>query len=448
MYHQKNSHPKSNHSKPNGHSLKNNLTYTFFVISLFLSTLAPGQQPLIPSMTLQLTPTNSSNLLGQERTLTVYAQEPEQPMRDLVDEILQNAQLSSRDFDIRIADVPSIMVYIEGNRRILLYHPGFLIGIRDVSTYNWRKIAHLGHALGHLYYNHQLGIGLSRVQEELAADRFNGNLMGRLGAGINEVLEALEHYHAGNPALYPPKIDRLRALEGSWEQSQITKSGPLTKRKSSPLPATVAPLAEGPGPGTDYKDVSFPFPPPKASASQILPERFFEEAIQLGDVDQILSDAIGFCGYHEKSYYYVPDGFALVTKLEQINIDATPKMPPDRWSPNLLPLERFSLSDYLRALFMGKKGHFRVFVFIVTPYPFSQRPEAPTKAIAQNWLVSGFNILPKPLAELPFNSDYSVTTLIYQFELVENGESRFVEQSRHSCQTHLERSNIFQHLAR
>lgn len=447
MYHQKNNQPKFNH-KLNGRSLKNTLTYSIFAISSLLSTLTAGQQPLITSMTLQLTPANSSNLLGQERSLTVYAQEPEPLMLELVTEILQNAQLTHRDFDIRIADVPSIMVYIEGNRKLLLYHPGFLIGIRDFSTYNWRKIAHLGHALGHLYYNHQLGTGPGRVQEELAADRFNGHLMGKLGAGIHDVLAALEHYHAGNPTIYPPKADRLRALEGSWEQSQITKSGPLTKRNSKLLPAPIAPLAEGPGPGTDYKDVSFPFPPPKASASQILPWRFFEDAIQLGDVDQILSEAIGFCGYNEKSYYYVPDGFALVTKLEQINVDATPKLPPDRWSPNLLPLQRFSLGDYLRALFMGKKGHFRVFVFIVTPYPFSQRPDAPTKAIAQNWLVSGFNILPKPLAELPFNSDYSVTTLIYQFELVENGESRFVEQSWHSCQTHLERSNILQHLAR
>ncbi|MBV8774528.1 MAG: TonB family protein [Deltaproteobacteria bacterium] len=72
----------------------------------------------------------------------------------------------------------------------------------------------------------------------------------------------------------------------------------------------------------------FPWPPPKASARVVLPGRLFQESNQqlpLRAIDLKLSTALESAGYLERSYFAVPDGFALVTRLEQIDIDGTPK---------------------------------------------------------------------------------------------------------------------------
>ena len=71
----------------------------------------------------------------------------------------------------------------------------------------------------------------------------------------------------------------------------------------------------------------------------------------LGEVARHLEGALSGVGYGERSYYTVPGGFALATRLEQITPDGTPKPDPQRWSTALPEQPVFSLGDYLRALF-------------------------------------------------------------------------------------------------
>ena len=85
-------------------------------------------------------------------------------------------------------------------------------------------------------------------------------------------------------------------------QAQSTQSGP-------PLPA-------------------FPWPPPKPSTTASLtlgslrqttgPNRTFH------DVDARISQALTTAGYDEKSYYGVPNGFAIVTRLEHMDVEGYP----------------------------------------------------------------------------------------------------------------------------
>jgi prepilin-type N-terminal cleavage/methylation domain-containing protein len=79
----------------------------------------------------------------------------------------------------------------------------------------------------------------------------------------------------------------------------------------------------------------FPWPPPRASAFDIVPRDLLlgeKEAPLLGEVDVALDSAFRQAGYVEKSYYSVPSGFAIASRLEQINQDGTPKDAADRWS--------------------------------------------------------------------------------------------------------------------
>ncbi len=70
--------------------------------------------------------------------------------------------------------------------------------------------------------------------------------------------------------------------------------------------------------------ICFLWPPPDCSAKTVLNRSYFQSAVQLADVDDILLKALRKCGYTDKSHYYVPNGFALVTRIEQIDENGVP----------------------------------------------------------------------------------------------------------------------------
>jgi len=199
----------------------------------------------------------------------------------------------------------------------------------------------------------------------------------------------------------------------------------------------------------DYALPQFPLPPPRPSARMGLPQPYFAGSRTLGDVDRILNEAIRKCGYHEKSYYAVPEGFALATIMEQMDpATAASLPPPDRWEADVSRLEDFDLLKYLQALVFGETGSFRVFVFVVTPVAFSTTGSPVGKEEAREWLTSGMNKLPLSLRELPFTDEHQCTVLIYEFEQRDNGEARFVERSRFPSQVHLERAHLLDYLVK
>ena len=169
-------------------------------------------------------------------------------------------------------------------------------------------------------------------------------------------------------------------------------------------------------------------PAPPASATIVLPSPFFEievkaddKNIYLKDIDQVLNNSLVAAGYFEKSYFAVPDGFAIVTRLEQINFDGTPKQGSKRWATEVLPLRYFSsfeeyIEEYLVALFTANPGYYRIIVFIVTPHPFSQTAPEINRDEAEAWLTEGVNKLPKSIGQQVYSSDYTTTALIYEFE--------------------------------
>ena len=197
-----------------------------------------------------------------------------------------------------------------------------------------------------------------------------------------------------------------------------------------------------------YQMPQFPMPPPKASSKTTLNRRYFNDAQTLGDVDEKISEAVASCGYFEKSYFFVPEGFALVTRMEQTKSDGTPEDDPDRWNSNIGPLENFTLSELLSALFFGRVGYFRIFVFVVTPQPFSTSGTSPTKETGEKWLSEGLNKLPASIKAFPYTDATNCTILVYEFEVKESGDSNILLPGRLSVQTHLDKSKIMHFLER
>jgi len=136
------------------------------------------------------------------------------------------------------------------------------------------------------------------------------------------------------------------------------------------------------------------------------------------DIDRKLSAALDNdkCRYFERSYYGVPDGFALVTRLEQINSDGTSKEIPDRWSTEIGPLRKFSLKPYLDALFRARTGYYRIIVFIVTLHEIVYTNTPPDRDKAEEWVIDGSDRLPDAIRKLEFSEKngkmYACTALI------------------------------------
>jgi hypothetical protein len=162
----------------------------------------------------------------------------------------------------------------------------------------------------------------------------------------------------------------------------------------------------------------FPWPPPLASAREnIRNELLLDDSRSplLQDVDQKLCRALDSNGYSERSYYAVPQGFALVTRLEQIYADGTPMEEQDRWAVDVRPLRKFTLEAYLRALFQANPGHYRIIVFVVTSMPFPEQRARVTRDEAMLWLTDGLNRLPNTIGNRLYTQEYACTAMIYEF---------------------------------
>ncbi|MGH8615998.1 MAG: hypothetical protein ACREYF_29300 [Gammaproteobacteria bacterium] len=195
----------------------------------------------------------------------------------------------------------------------------------------------------------------------------------------------------------------------------------------------------------------FPWPPPRASAFAKIPNELIAGGAKeplLGDIASRLEQAFDAAGYAERSYHSVPNGFALVSRIEQIRADGTPKEEPGRWSVLSLRPKVVSLRDYIEALFKAPRGRYRVIVFIVTDLALTQEKKEPTRTEAMEWLSSGALSLPRAIAARAYSSAYYTTALIYEFERGADGEgAAFLKiPSELQGKRHLERAGIWSKL--
>ena len=196
---------------------------------------------------------------------------------------------------------------------------------------------------------------------------------------------------------------------------------------------------------------AFPWPPPLASSEAMIPRNWLSTmgAPQLADVADRLERALNEAKYPRWSYSSVPNGFALVSHMEQIKSDGTPSPEPARWSTDLPWVANMTLLEFIKALANATPGYYRVIVFIVTNQPWSRTGERPTGEEAERWLAEGFNWLPRYIGELTYGPDYRTTALVYEFKKVSRDtDATFLEPSPTSADDHLKKAGISDPLSR
>ena len=191
----------------------------------------------------------------------------------------------------------------------------------------------------------------------------------------------------------------------------------------------------------------FPWPPPRPSAFAKIPPKLLvkgEGQTNLGDVADRIENAFQQAGYGEKTWYAVPGGFALASRLEQFNPDGTSKNEPDRWSAKIKAPEIFGLKDVMRALFTAQSGRYRIIVFIVTTQPFSAADKTVSADEASKWVQQGAFTLPQAIRNLDYTPEYYCEALIYEFDQSSrDNPAIFKVPSELQGETHLKKAKIW-----
>jgi len=245
--------------------------------------------------------------------------------------------------------------------------------------------------------------------------------------------------------LAQPKAGMPSGFGGQPERPPPIGARPATPPSVMPHPPP-APPPPPDGPPRQAMLPQFPWPPPAASASYVLPTDLLQTHRTVGEVAAAIISALERNGYVERSFFRTEaGGVALVTRLERINDDGSSVTGSDRWwAGEKNPVSADSLVRFLRGLFFVDPGHYRVIVFVLQDLPFSQSSRETFGEEARAWLRTGANILPSEVAGRPFGEG-NCTVLIYEF--ASDGSAVRVVVSRLTGKQHLEKAGVLSLLA-
>jgi hypothetical protein len=329
----------------------------------------------------------------------LYSFEAVPPVPEMVDRILKATQ-TPRNFVLLLSNVESVAAVLSGGKRYLLYSQDFYLRLPQSERAS--AFGLLAHEIGHHAAEHTFDPAF-REKEELEADAFMGFALFKLGA-VNRLALALEvpekvpFSHAVSPIL------RREAIERGWRRSDVHVQVQENMAYDGSTDATSIPIPH------------FPWPPPQCAQRTTLSERLQASARTLSEVDGRLRQALSLRGYSQRSYFQTPNGFALVTQMEQFVADGASKSGTYRWADYPAPENFDGLWSYLKSLVMPTPGYFRVFVFVVTDTPYSQAQRRVGKEEAVGWLSQGLNRLPSEIGSRALNERHYLDVLVYEFQ--------------------------------
>lgn len=245
----------------------------------------------------------------------------------------------------------------------------------------------------------------------------------------------------GTPAATPPPADVAAPRPPAPSPSPPDRS-------PAPQPAPAPAHPRGGSPAYPALEPAFDWPPPRYSAFVEIPRAWIAPGdATLGSVAQRLERAFDSAGYAERSYFWIPGGFALASRIEQIRADAAPAAVPERWAVAMDQSPK-GFVDFIRALFDARPGLYRVIVFAATDADYSAGEQAPTSAEARSWMYRGLMQLPARVGMQPYGAEHHTRALIYEFEQRAAGsEPRVRQPSNSPGRVHLEKSGLLQALA-
>ena len=137
------------------------------------------------------------------------------------------------NFELVAANVPNALATMEGTRRLILYNQLFMRDMATKSGTDWAALSVLAHEIGHHLNQHTLGSGGGRDEQELAADKFSGDVLFKMGATLEQARAAMASRPETKSPNYPPKSVRLVAIGNGWIGAQETAGKTATRAEDT-----------------------------------------------------------------------------------------------------------------------------------------------------------------------------------------------------------------------
>ncbi len=189
------------------------------------------------------------------------------------------------------------------------------------------------------------------------------------------------------------------------------------------------------------------WPPPEPSSKQNISQHILTDTGNLSlptfeNINKILCRSLDWGGYTERVYYKVPDGFALITRIEQFEKNGQSKPGDERWLKTIGPPHKVSLHSFLSSLFIPRVGYFRIIAFVVTPESLETEGKA-DKVTAQNWFSKGKMSLPDSISEKQITKHHKILAMVYEFKATKINDNPSVNYtSGNTTDWHLRNAKI------
>ena len=151
--------------------------------------------------------------------LTTY--EPSKEAADIITEIMR-LNVLEQNFIVKSTDCKNALATTIGKKRYILYNTSFLENFKKEAQTKWAAYCVLAHEIGHHLNNHDLEETdpTVRKQFELAADRFAGAVLFKLGANLEQAQAGVNTFALeGESNTHPPKFARLEAIAVGWKRA-------------------------------------------------------------------------------------------------------------------------------------------------------------------------------------------------------------------------------------
>lgn len=164
---------------------------------------------------------------ASERTIRIQQARPRE--MNQLESILRHTGLMM-NFEVFGADIQNAIATIIDGRRIIVYDP-ILFNYADAQSGEyWTSMSILAHEIGHHLSGHTLSNSGSNLSDELVADRFSGFVLYKMGATLDQALQAIQLLGSDyKSTTHPARSDRVNAIADGWNEAN-------NQRYSSALP--------------------------------------------------------------------------------------------------------------------------------------------------------------------------------------------------------------------
>lgn len=103
----------------------------------------------------------------------------------------------------------------------ILYDPTFLEKVKNTSAADWGAKCVLAHEVAHILFGHTFESQGSNPDFELAADKWSGYALYKLGAPEKSILDGVINYAEDKPSVtHPPRSERQKAIILGYKEAQ------------------------------------------------------------------------------------------------------------------------------------------------------------------------------------------------------------------------------------